>query len=69
MLVAMVDLYGMDKKELFNLYNKMPNDEINIIMQHPELRQLFLDVTNDKRFDAQELSHVIEEFRKWLKNI
>lgn len=64
MLVAMADLYGVDKKELFNLYNKMPNDEINTIMQHPELRQLFLDVTNDKRFDAQKLSHVIEEFRK-----
>lgn len=64
MLVAMADLYGVDKKELFNLYNKMPNDEITTIMQHPELRQLFLDVTNDKKFNAERLSNVIREFRK-----
>ena len=64
MLVAMADLYGVDKKELFNLYNKMPNDEITTIMQHPELRQLFLDVTNDKKFNAEKLSNVIQEFRK-----
>ena len=64
MLIAMADLYGVDKKELFDLYNKMPNDEVATIMQHPELRQLFLDVTNDKKFDAQKLSSVIQEFRK-----
>lgn len=64
MLMAMADLYGVDKKELFDLYNKMPNDEVATIMQHPELRQLFLDVTNDKKFDAQKLSSVIQEFRK-----
>ncbi len=64
MLMAMADLYGVDKKELFDLYKKMPNDEVATIMQHPELRQLFLDVTTDKKFDAQKLSSIIQEFRK-----
>ena len=64
MLMAMADLYGVDKKELFDLYKKMPNDEVATIMQHPELRQLFLDVTNDKKFNAEKLSSVIQEFRK-----
>ena len=63
MLVAMAELYGVDKKELFNLYKKMPNDEITTIMQHPELRQLFLDVTNDKKFNPEKLSKIIEEFK------
>ena len=67
MLMAMADLYGVDKKDLFALYNKMPTDEISAIMQHPELRQLFLDVTNDKRFDAEKLSKVIEEFKHMTK--
>ena len=67
MLMAMSDLYGVDKKELFNLYNKMPNNEINTIMQHPELRQLFLDVTNDKKFDSDKLSNIIEEFKRMAK--
>lgn len=63
MLVAMAELYGVDKKELFDLYKKMPNDEITTIMQHPELRQLFLDVTNDKKFNPEKLSKIIEEFK------
>lgn len=67
MLVAMAELYGVDKKELFALYDKMPNDEISTIMQHPELRQLFLDVTNDKKFNPEKLSKVIEEFRLMAK--
>ena len=67
MLIAMADLYGVDKKDLFALYDKMPTDEISAIMQHPELRQLFLDVINDKRFDAEKLSKVIEEFKHMTK--
>lgn len=67
MLIAMAELYGVDKKELFDLYNKMPSDEVNTIMQHPALRQLFLDVTNDKKFNPEKLSKVIEEFRLMAK--
>lgn len=67
MLIAMAELYGVDKKELFGLYNKIPNDEINTIMQYPELRQLFLDVTSDANFNPSTLSKIIQEFKQ-MKN-
>lgn len=67
MLIAMAELYGVDKKELFGLYNKIPNDEINTIMQYPELRQLFLDVTSDANFTPTTLSKIIQEFKQMKK--
>lgn len=62
-IVALSELYGVDQKQLFNLYGKISNDEINTIMQYPELRQLFIDVTKNKNFEPEKMSKVIEEFR------
>ena len=57
----------MDQKQLFSLYNRLPNDEIDVIMQYPELRQLFIDVTKDKNFNPEKMSKVIEEFKTMAK--
>lgn len=66
-LIALGQLYGVDQKQLFSLYNRLPNDEIDVIMQYPELRQLFIDVTKDKNFNPEKMSKVIEEFKTMAK--
>lgn len=62
-LVALADLYGVDQKELFALYGKLPNDEVNMIMQMPELRNLFIEVTGKKELSDQDRQEMLEEFK------
>ena len=62
-LVALSDLYHVDQKGLFGLYGRMPSDEINKIMALPELRQLFIDVTGDKKVNPDNINEIIEEFK------
>lgn len=62
-LVAIADLYGVDKKELFALYGKLPNDEIDMIMQMPELRYLFTEVTSKKGVTDEDRKEMLEEFK------
>lgn len=40
------------KKELFILYRKLPNEEVNMIMQMSELRNLFIEVTSKKNISS-----------------
>lgn len=62
-LVALADLYGVDQKELFALYGKLPNDEVNMIMQMPELRYLFTEVTSKKGVTDEARKEMLEEFK------
>lgn len=62
-LVALADLYGVDQKDLFALYGKLPNDEINMIMQMPELRHLFTEVTSKKGVTDEARKEMLEEFK------
>lgn len=62
-LVALADLYGVDQKELFALYGKLPSDEINMIMQMPELRHLFTEVTSKKGVTDEDRKEMLEEFK------
>ena len=66
-LVALADLYGVDQKELFALYGKLPNEEVNIIMQMPELRNLFIEVTGKKELSDQDRQEMLEEFKMIAK--
>ena len=62
-LVALADLYGVNQKELFALYGKLPNEEVNMIMQMPELRNLFIEVTGKKELSDQDRQEMLEEFK------
>ena len=66
-LVALSELYGMDKKDLFDLYGKLPNDEVNMIMQMPELRNLFIEVTSRKDVNEEDRKEMLEEFKEIAK--
>lgn len=62
-LIALADLYGVDQKELFALYGKLPNEEVNMIMKMPELRNLFIEVTGKKELSDQDRQEMLEEFK------
>ena len=66
-LVALADLYGVDQKELFALYGRLPNEEVNMIMQMPELRNLFIEVTGKKELSDQDRQEMLEEFKMIAK--
>ena len=62
-LIALAELYGVDQKELFGLYGKLPNEEVNMIMQMPELRNLFMEVTSKKELSNEDRQQMLEEFK------
>ena len=47
-LSLLAELYSVDKKEVFGYYGKIPSAEVDMIMQMPELRSLFTEVTSRK---------------------
>lgn len=62
-LSALAELYGVDKKEVFGYYVKLPNDEVDMIMQMPELRNLFTEVTSKKGVTDEDRKEMLEEFK------
>lgn len=62
-LVGLAELYGVEQKELFGLYGKLPDDEVNMIMQMPELRNLFTEVTSKKDISDEDHKAMLEEFK------
>lgn len=62
-LIALADLYGVDQKELFGLYGKLPNEEVNMIMQMPELRNLFIEVTSKNGVSDEDRKEMLKEFK------
>ena len=53
----------MEQKELFGLYEKLPDDEVNMIMQMPELRNLFTELTSKKGITDEDRKEMLEEFK------
>lgn len=62
-LSALAELYGVDKKEVFGYYGKIPIDEVDLIMQMPELRALFTEVTSKKGVSEEDMKEMLEEFK------
>lgn len=62
-LIRLAELYNVEQKELFGLYEKLPDDEINMIMQMPELRNLFTELTSKKGITDEDRKEMLEEFK------
>lgn len=62
-LTALANLYGVDKREMYGYYGKMPNDEIDMIMQMPELRRIFTEVTSKRGITDEDRKEMLEEFK------
>ena len=62
-LSSLAELYGVDKKEVYGFYGKLPNDEIDMIMQMPELRNLFVEVTSKTGITDEDRKEMLEEFK------
>ncbi|MBC8579256.1 helix-turn-helix domain-containing protein [Zhenhengia yiwuensis] len=62
-LIRLAELYSVEQKELFGLYEKLPDDEVNMIMQMPELRNLFTELTSKKDITDEDRKEMLEEFK------
>lgn len=62
-LSLLAELYGVDKKEVFGYYGKLPDEEVDMIMQMPELRSLFTEVTSRKGVTDEDRKEMLEEFK------
>lgn len=62
-LIALAELYGVDKNEVFGYYGKMTDDAIDKIMQVPELRRLFTQITSNKKLSQEELNAYLSDFK------
>lgn len=62
-LIRLAELYNVEQKELFGLYEKLPDDEVNMIMQMPELRNLFTELTSKKGITDEDRKEMLEEFK------
>lgn len=62
-LIRLAELYSVEQKELFGLYEKLPDNEVNMIMQMPELRNLFTELTSKKGITDEDRKEMLEEFK------
>ena len=62
-LIRLAELYSVEQKELFGLYEKLPDDEVNMIMQMPELKNLFTELTSKKGITDEDRKEMLEEFK------
>ncbi|QEH70050.1 helix-turn-helix domain-containing protein [Cellulosilyticum sp. WCF-2] len=63
-LVALAELYGVDKNELFGYYGRMTDDAIEKIMDIPALRRLFTKITSKSNLTPEELEAYISDFKE-----
>ena len=63
-LVALAELYGVDKNELFGYYGRMTDDAIERIMDIPALRRLFTKITSKSNLTPEELEAYISDFKE-----
>ena len=67
-LIALADLYGVDKQYLFDLYGKIHNEEIDILMQYPQLRKTIIELTSDPKITKKDVDEILTEFQLIVKN-
>lgn len=67
-LIALADLYGVDKQSLFNLYGKIHNEEIDILMQYPQLRKTIIEATSNPKASKEDIEQLIAEFQLIVNN-
>lgn len=63
-LVALAELYGVNKDELFGYYGRMTDDAIERIMDIPALRRLFTKITSKSNLTPEELEAYISDFKE-----
>lgn len=63
-LVALSDLYGVDKKTLFDLYKRIEDEEANRLMNNPIFRKVFTQVTTDKKLSQSEKDEIAKELER-----
>lgn len=67
-LIALSDLYGVDKQKLFDLYGKIHNEEMDVLMQYPQLRKTIIELTSDPKVTKEDVDEVLAEFQLIVKN-
>lgn len=63
-LVALAELYSVDKKELFNLYGRIENEEVDMLMKNPELRKTLTEMTSNKHLSKEDMDEMVREFQQ-----
>lgn len=63
-LIALADLYGVDKQHLFDLYNRIGNEEATRLVSNPELRKVFTQVSADKKLSQTEKDELAIELQR-----
>ena len=67
-LIALSDLYGVDKQKLFDLYGKIHNEEMDVLMQYPQLRKTIIELTSYPKVTKEDVDEVLAEFQLIVKN-
>lgn len=63
-LVALSDLYGVDKKVLFDLYKRIEDEEANRLMNNPMFRKVFTQISTDKKLSQEEKNEIAKELER-----
>lgn len=63
-LVALSDLYGVDKQTLFDLYKRIEDGEANRLMNNPMFRKVFTQITTDKKLSQSEKDEIAKELER-----
>lgn len=63
-LIALAPLYHVDKEKLFALYNRLESQDVLSIMNNPELRKTFTEITSNPHLSPEELDEINKEIQE-----
>lgn len=66
-LIALSELYGVDKQSLFDLYKRIEDEEANRLMDNPMFRKVFTQVTTDRKLSKDEKDEIAKELERIAK--
>lgn len=63
-LIALANLYGVDKQTLFDLYKRIEDEEANRLMDNPMFRKVFTQITSDKKLSQNDKDEIVKELER-----
>lgn len=63
-LSSLADLYQVERSEVFALYRRVENKEIDALLDNPALRKTFTQITTSEKLSPDEVDEMAKELQR-----
>lgn len=68
-MYALAQFYGIDSHEIFAMYDKIPTEQLNRIINSPSLVRILSKLDSDERFTDEEKLEISDALEKEISKI